>query len=281
MGTRKDLVSQSFQQQDVEMSKLTHDSCPCDAAEEKHKISQGQFIKSIIYGGLDGIISTFVVICSIEGGKLNPLYALVLGFSNLIGDAISMGVGDYLSSTADREHQMTEYKREKWELDTNPEGEISEMIELLEEKGVSHEDAELIMRTTVKYPDLFMDQMMWYELGFMPLDDDKPAKQGVITFLAFCVFGLVPLLTYVLIGFTPWQKTGHNLPFTVSCCTTAITLFILGSVKANFSNEKWAVSGVKVAVMGSIACAASYAIGYIVSFYLLRDQRDNACVGEY
>ena len=61
----------------------------------------------------------------------------------------------------------------------NPEGEISEMIELLEERGVSKEDATLIMRTTARYPDLFMDQMMYYELGFMPLDEDeKPAKQG-------------------------------------------------------------------------------------------------------
>ena len=61
----------------------------------------------------------------------------------------------------------------------NPEGEIEEMIELLEEKGVSHDDAEVIMRTTAKYLDIFMDQMMYYELGFMPLDEnEKPAKQG-------------------------------------------------------------------------------------------------------
>ena len=76
--------------------------------------AHGQFVKSIIYGGLDGIVSTFVIICSIEGADFNPVYALVLGFSNLIGDAISMGMGDYLSATADIEHQKTEYKREKW-----------------------------------------------------------------------------------------------------------------------------------------------------------------------
>lgn len=55
-----------------------------------------------------------MVICSIEGGSFNPVYALVLGFSNLIGDGISMGVGDYLSSKADMEQQQTEYQREKW-----------------------------------------------------------------------------------------------------------------------------------------------------------------------
>ena len=65
------------------------------------------------------------------------------------------------------------------EFEMNPEGEISEMIELLEERGVSEEDATLIMTTTAKYPDIFMDQMMFYELGFMPLDEDeRPIKQG-------------------------------------------------------------------------------------------------------
>ena len=65
------------------------------------------------------------------------------------------------------------------EFEVNPEGEITEMIELLEEKGISSEDAEIIIRTTAKYPELFLDQMMYYELGFMPLDgDEKPAKQG-------------------------------------------------------------------------------------------------------
>ena len=42
----------------------------------------------------------------------------MLGFSNLIGDAISMGMGDYVSATADIEHQKTEYKREKWYVNT-------------------------------------------------------------------------------------------------------------------------------------------------------------------
>ena len=278
---RDKLVHKSYELKDAELSKATHDACGCVAAEEKHKISQGQFIKSIIYGGLDGIISTFVVICSIEGGKFNPLYALVLGFSNLVGDAISMGMGDYLSATADREHQLTEYKREKWEFEVNPEGEISEMIELLEERGLSSVDAELIIRTTAKYPDIFLDQMMYYELGFMPLDEDeKPAKQGVVTFFSFCFFGLVPLLTYVLCGAIPWDKYdnihGTNLSFPLSCIATALTLMILGAVKAYISNQKWLVSSVKTMLMGTVACAASYAIGFLISKFLIK-QTETPC----
>lgn len=278
-NTRDQLVHKSFEMKDVALSKQTHDACGCTPAEEKHKIAQGQFIKSLIYGGLDGIISTFVVICSIEGGSFNPLYALVLGFSNLVGDGISMGVGDYLSSKADMEQQQTEYQREKWEFEHNPEGEITEMIELLIEKGVSPEDTELIIRTTAKYPELFLDQMMYYELGFMPLEEDeKPIKKGFMTFLAFCVFGLVPMLSYVGFGYVPWDTIpalkGFNPTFAISCVATAATLLLLGAVKARFSNENRILSSLKTLFTGGVACAIAWLIGFFLSKFFLNEETD-------
>lgn len=277
--TRDELVHKSYEMKDVALSKETHDACGCTPAEEKHKIAQGQFIKSLIYGGLDGIISTFVVICSIEGGSFNPVYALVLGFSNLIGDGISMGVGDYLSSKADMEQQQTEYQREKWEFEHNPEGEITEMIELLQDKGVSPEDTELIIRTTAKYPELFLDQMMYYELGFMPLEEDeKPIKKGFLTFLAFCAFGLVPMMSYVGFGYVPWNTIsalkGFNPTFAISCVATAATLLLLGAVKARFSNENRFLSSLKTLFTGGVACAIAWLIGFFLSKYILNEDED-------
>lgn len=278
-NTRDQLVHESFAMKDAALSKQTHDACGCTPAEEKHKIAQGQFIKSLIYGGLDGIISTFVVICSIEGGSFNPLYALVLGFSNLVGDGISMGVGDYLSSKADMEHQETEYQREKWEFENNPEGEITEMIELLQEKGISPEDTETIIRTTAKYPELFLDQMMYYELGFMPLEEDeKPIKTGFLTFLAFVAFGLVPMLSYVGVGYIPWDSieglNGVNPTFPISCVATALTLLLLGAVKARFSNENKIISSLKTLFTGGIACLIAWLIGFFLSKYILKSEED-------
>jgi len=68
----------------------------------KQSFSQ-KHIKSIVYGGLDGIITTFAVVSGVIGAQLNPSIILILGFANLIADGISMGVGDYLSSKAEQE----------------------------------------------------------------------------------------------------------------------------------------------------------------------------------
>lgn len=70
------------------------------------RFGHGQFIKSIVYGGVDGIITTFAVVASASGASLSIKVLMILGFASLFADAISMGFGDYLSSRA--QHEMLE-----------------------------------------------------------------------------------------------------------------------------------------------------------------------------
>ena len=80
---------EAFRRKDPEASKLAHMA----EAREEHRTEQGQFIKSIVYGGLDGIITTFAVVAGVAGAALQPGIVLILGFANLIADGISMAIG--------------------------------------------------------------------------------------------------------------------------------------------------------------------------------------------
>lgn len=59
------------------------------------------FLRSIIYGGIDGIITMFNIISGITGAQLNSKYIFILGCAVLISDGLSMGISDYLSLKAD------------------------------------------------------------------------------------------------------------------------------------------------------------------------------------
>lgn len=59
------------------------------------------YAKSIVYGGMDGIVTTFAVVAGAVGGNLGVESILILGFSNLLADGFSMAAGDYLSSTTE------------------------------------------------------------------------------------------------------------------------------------------------------------------------------------
>ena len=48
--------------------------------------------QDIVYGGLDGIITTFSIVAGANGGGLSVLTIIIIGFSNVFADAMSMGV---------------------------------------------------------------------------------------------------------------------------------------------------------------------------------------------
>ena len=156
-----------------------------------------------MFGGLDGIITTFAVVAASVGGNLSSDVILLMGFANLIADGLSMGFGDYLSSQAEVDYTKAEHTREKWELENYPEGEKREMVELYMKRGMTEEDAVSVIDVMAKYKNFFLDVMMVEELGLMPPDeDDKPWKNGVVTFVAFVFFGFIPLLSYVMANAT-------------------------------------------------------------------------------
>lgn len=55
------------------------------------------YIRDVIYGANDGIITTFAVVAGVTGGTLSTRIVLIVGVANLLADGLSMGVGNYLS----------------------------------------------------------------------------------------------------------------------------------------------------------------------------------------
>lgn len=60
-------------------------------------------VRGIIFGGLDGILTTFAIMAASIGAHQTAATTLVLGISTLLADALSMAGGEYLSSKAERE----------------------------------------------------------------------------------------------------------------------------------------------------------------------------------
>jgi vacuolar iron transporter family protein len=54
------------------------------------------YLRDLVYGANDGIITTFAVVAGVAGGALSARAVLIVGAANLIADGLSMGVGNYL-----------------------------------------------------------------------------------------------------------------------------------------------------------------------------------------
>lgn len=163
----------------------------------------GEYIKSMVYGGLDGIITTFAVVSGVAGASLSLKIVIILGFSNLLADGFSMAVGDYLSSKSEKEYQEGITHQTKLAIKNNYQEEVHKMTHAYEVEGLSKEDAEIIAVTLAKYETPFVNQLSSQAYGNNHKEED-PIKNALVTFFSFFVFGLVPLLAYILSTFIPF-----------------------------------------------------------------------------
>lgn len=254
-----DKAKEAFKNKDIEATKIAHDN-KHGTKHEPHS-SHGQYIGSLIYGGLDGIITTFAVVAGVAGASLSMGVVLILGFANLLADGLSMAIGDYLSTKAEIEYQQIERERETWEVEHYPEGEKKEMMELYMAKGMNEEDAKSMVDILARNKEAWIDVMMAEELGIVE-SDESPINNAIVTFFSFLIFGFIPLIAFVSSTFIPGLI---NSAFLIACVLTGITLFALGALKVKVTEKNWIKSGLEMLVVGGLTAIVAFLIGKVLS----------------
>jgi VIT1/CCC1 family predicted Fe2+/Mn2+ transporter len=257
---RLDEARQAYKNKDVIASRAAHD--PTKIGNEVwHKTGQGKYIGSAIYGASDGIITTFAVVAGVAGAGLSVAVVLILGLANLIGDGLSMAIGDFLSGRAERKYQKSEEERELWEIENHPEGEREEVRQIYKNKGLEGETLENLVAAITSNKSLWIHTMMTEELGIYIDEDSSPLNSAVVTFISFVVAGFMPLLAYVLSSRVPIFAANQ---FLAAVMITGITLFTVGAARVFVTGEKWYLGGLEMLVVGGISASAAYFIGFLL-----------------
>ena len=193
------------------------------------------YIGEFVYGGIDGSVTTFAVVAGSAGANLDSSVIIILGFANLIADGFAMSVGSYLSNKSEQESYDKHERIEYWEVDHLPEKEREEIREIYEEKGFEGELLEQVVEVITADKDRWVDVMMKEELN-MTKQDKSPIAMGAMTFSAFIIVGLVPLLAYV------WDysndESSRNL-FQISIFLTSLAFIGIGWLKSKIVNRKF------------------------------------------
>lgn len=216
-----------------------------------NKKKQHNFLRDVIYGGVDGAVSTFAVVSSVVGGGLNNNYVLIIGFANIVADGFSMAASNYLGTKSEVDEYNFIENFEKEEIHRNKEGEQEEVVQILKNKGF---DGDLLRDAT----DLFInDKKKWIELMLieeygLALRQRSPIKSGFVTFSSFCICGLIPITPFFL-------KTEYS--FFTSAIMTCLSFFVIGSVKSKWNDEGYFYSGLKTFLVGLSASLFAFGIG--------------------
>ncbi|GMI95782.1 vacuolar iron transporter 1 [Hibiscus trionum] len=184
----------------------------------------------------------------------------VLGIANLVADGISSSLGDFLSTSTKKDLAAKEMAVTEWELNNHGKDQLLQQYQSL---GMDVNDASTVVNIFAKYNDIMRDQKMASEKGVMPPDrvEEKPWKNGAITFMAFVGFGSAPLLSFIVLK--PFTDDKWVM-FVGACFMSAIALTCLGRAKANISDKGYTESVGLVLLNGAVAASATYFLGWML-----------------
>lgn len=261
-SNRSEKARKAFDQGDVSASALAHDPGQIARAfaQERHGGASSQYIGNMVYGGLDGIITTFAIVSGVAGAHLGSEIILILGLANLFADGFSMATGAYLSTKSEQEYYLRERQRESWEVEHFPDGERLELLELYRKRGYSEKEASTLVEIQSREPKRWVDAMMVDELGMLP-DERKPLISALATLASFVVVGSVPLLVYLLGLFIPIPANNF---FPISLGLSAVALFGLGAAKVLVTQHNAIRSGIETLLVGGLAAGVAYIIGSLL-----------------
>ena len=266
-----DAARVAFEARSVEASRQAHTAgARVASATEAHE-EGGTYVKTIVFGGLDGILTAHAVVAGAVGAHLGPTAILAIGISNVLADALSMGVGEYLSSRSYGKYVQQEYDRETWELENYPEGEKLEMVELYESRGMTRADATTVIHIFARYKTLFLDLMMKEELSLSSPDEDEhaaSAREALLMFGSFAVFGMVPIVGFAVVPLLAGPSLSDDELFLIACAITGCALFGLGSLKARFTDRAFLRAGLETMLLGGVCAACAFFVGRYVAIWL-------------
>ena len=260
ISKRIDQARDAYSKGDLQASAQAHDQWHITRAMEQHGSEGHQYIGEMVYGGLDGIITTFAVVSGVAGAQLGAEIVLILGLANLFADGFSMATGSYLSTKSEQEYYARERQREQWEVEHFPDGERAELYELYSRQGYNEEDASQLVEIKSRDVERWVDAMMIDELGMLK-DERKPIKNALATLVSFVIAGSVPLLVYLIGFFVPLAPQAM---FPISLALSGLALFGLGAAKVLVTKRSAWKSGLEMLLVGGLAAGVAYAVGALL-----------------
>lgn len=223
-----------------------------------------EYFKEVIYGGIDGIVTTFAVVAGFAGAALSTdtttqlsfVVVLLFGLANLFADAASMGLGNFLSVRSEKDLFLSKRAKLQETLRNQPDVVLTDARGVMIREGFSETEAEELLRVYRANESYLLDFLMQKGEGMSDPRGENEMFTGLATFVSFMIFGAVPLLPFML------QTEGDAATaFFYSVIGTFLALVLLGVLKWRVVGGRLHSALVEVVLVGGTAAVLAYIVG--------------------
>lgn len=221
------------------------------------------YVRDLVLGFNDGLVSTYAVVAGVFGAGFATGNIAMAGIAAGIGGALSMGIGEYLSTKSQAEYYEAERRIERAHMAEYPDVEKAEMREYLAAKGLEEPALGEVVERLFSQPEKFLDVMMREEFGQSPQMERSPLWASGIIVVAFVLGAALSVLPFLLVG-----EGVERRGFAWASGMSIGGLLLAGATKSWVSGlPKWK-GALEMAILGAAAAVVTYGVGTLIGVSL-------------
>jgi VIT1/CCC1 family predicted Fe2+/Mn2+ transporter len=216
--------------------------------------SRLNWLRAGVLGANDGIVSVAAIVVGVAGVSASPGPILTAGMAALVGGAVSMALGEYVSVSSQSDSQRAVIERKRRELAEWPEEKLSELAGAYRRKGLSEDTARRVAE------ELTGNNALEAHLSVdLHADEDEIANPWHAAFasaVSFTLGAVLPLLAILL------PPEAWRVPVTFT--SVLVALAVTGGVGAHLGGGSRGKAALRVVIGGAIALAFTFLVGRLL-----------------
>lgn len=232
-------------------------TAPALHADEPHRGGIAQrlnWLRAGVLGANDGIVSVAAIVVGVAGATSSTGPILTAGVAGLVGGAISMALGEYVSVSSQSDSEKALIAKERAELRDMPAEELDELTALYRAKGLSESTATQVAIELTEHDALAAHLSI--ELNIDQDDVVSPWHAAAASAAAFTIGAILPMLAILL------PPAGWRIP--VTFVAVLMALAVTGTLSATIGGSSRLRATLRVVIGGALALAATYGVGVLL-----------------
>ena len=218
---------------------------------------RARIIRQIVFGANDGSVTTLGIVSGLAGASLGNNMVLLVGLAATFAGALSMAVGEYLSTKSQISYYQGTFAREEKEISERPALEKERIRKIYKAKGFRNYDLERVVDIITRDKNVWLKVLMEEDFGLSKAHFERPVVNALIMGVSFVVASAIPLSPYIFIA--------NGSALTSAVALSLVTFIGIGILKAPYTGKHFFISSFETLFWGTLISAVSYYLGEFFS----------------
>ncbi len=215
-------------------------------------------LRAGVLGANDGIVSTAGLVFGVAGATSDRVALIIAGLAGVVAGSLSMGGGEYVSVSSQRDMEIAVLARQRRIAESNPDVLRDELRDYYLDQGLSPDLADKISA------DLGDEGALKHHarttMGLDSAEPVSPSAAALASMGSFAAGAAIPLLAMVL--------APHDIRLPLTLVAVWIALLLTGYISARLSSVGVGRPMLRNLVVGSLAMGLTYLVGTLVGTQL-------------